>query len=255
MNNRKYTLIIIGVLSIALGISYSYYIFNKPVKVTEIKDSPFSILLENSTTTFTESTDWYDTKITYPVNNQKISDKIFKIWTDFAKETTIKDYTNLTDAKAGLAINVEGLKYSFYADYKIATSTDTISYVYMIYEFTGGAHGNTTIHAITENSKQEIIPVEQILPTEKLPTIAKIAEAEIRKQKTDRMKSYGNMTEKEIAEYIKNDSFIAEGVKPTRDNYSVAWYDGDDVVISFGQYQVASYAEGLFEVRIPKEKI
>ena len=137
----------------------------------------------------------------------------------------------------------------------IATSTNTISYVYEIYNFTGGAHGSTVVYAITEDDKQQIIPIEQILPTDKLPKIAKIAEADLKKQKYERMKSYGTMSEKEMEVAQKNDDFLAEGVKPTRENYSVAWYDGDDVVISFGQYQVASYAEGLFEVRIKKSEI
>jgi len=249
--NKKTSLAISLVLLLILSISYSYYIFHKPVKEIDIKDSPFSILLENSTTTFAEGTDWYDAKIVYPKKNQKVTDQIFKMWQDFATETQIKNYTNLKDAKEGLAINVDGLRYSFYADYEIATSTNTISYVYEIYNFTGGAHGGTSIVAITENEKQEIIPIEQILPTEKLVKVAALAKTDLIKQKADRMRSYGNMSEKDIAAVQKNDTFLDEGVKPTRENYSVAWYDGDDVVISFGQYQVASYAEGMFEVRIP----
>jgi hypothetical protein len=253
MNKNKYLALSVTLL-LLLGISYSYYVFKKPIKVTEIKDSPFSILLQNASTTFVEETDWYEAKIGYPINNDKVKTDVFNKWYDFAKETQIKEYNDLTSAKEGLQINVDGLKYSFFAEYRITTSTDTISYIYQIYNFTGGAHGSTAVYAITENKDQQIVPIETILPTDKLGKVAKIAEADLKKQKADRLRSFGT-SEADVAAIMKNDSFLAEGVKPTRENYSVAWYDGDDVVISFGQYQVASYAEGMFEVRIPRKDI
>jgi hypothetical protein len=250
--NKKILLILLALVLLGIGFFFSYETFNKPVVIKEIKDSPFSILLKNEKETFIENTEWYEAKVEYPARNQKVRDQVLKMWTDFATETEVKKYTNLAEAKEGLQINVDGLKYAFVGEYTIATSSNTISYIYQIYNFTGGAHGGTSMVAITENESQEIIPVAQILPDSSLVKVAKLAEADLKKQKQERLKSYGNMTDKEITEAQKNDIFLAEGVKPTRDNYSVAWYDGDDIVISFGQYQVASYAEGMFEVRIPK---
>lgn len=253
--NKKILLLIALLILLSSGLYFSYETFNGPLSIKEIKDSPFSILLKNEKETFTENTDWYEAKIEYPKQNQKVRDQILKMWADFATETEIKKYTNLADAKQGLQINVEGLRYSFIAEYKIATSTsNTISYVYTIYNFTGGAHGSANIIAITEDEKQEIVSVEKILQLASLAKIAKLAEADLKKQKFQRLKESG-MPEKEILAMQKNDTFLAEGVKPTRENYSVAWYEGDDIVISFGQYQVASYAEGMFEVRIPKNQI
>lgn len=252
---KKYLLLLLVVLACIGGVYLSYRHFNKPLKTTEIKDSPFSILMQNATDTFAESTDWYDVKIDYTKNNQKISDLIFQKYQDFQKDTGIKNYTNLKDAKEGLQLNVEGMKYNFYATYKLATSSNSISYVYEIYTYTGGAHGGTAVYPITLDDTLQIIPVEKILPDASLQKVSALCRANIIKQKRERMKSYGSMTDKEIDEALKDDTFIDEGVKPTRDNYSNVWIDGDSVVVSFGQYQVGAYAEGMFEVKIPKSEI
>lgn len=241
-------------LLVLFSIYFSYNKFNTPVQKKEIKDSPFSILLKNATDTFTESTEWYETSIHYPKNNTKIRDQIFQLYADFSKETEIKKYTNLAEAKEGLQINVEGLKYSFTADFKIATSTNSITYIYQIYTFTGGAHGATQIFPITENEKQEIVTASQILPDDKLLKVSKLAESNIRIQKKERMKSFG-MSDKDITESLKSDTFIKEGTKPIRENYNSVWLEGDNLVISFGQYQVGPYAEGIYEVKLSKESV
>lgn len=240
------------IILLICGVGYSYYNFTKPIAVTEIKDSIFSSYLKNETETFKESTDWYEVSIDYPKDNQKVRDEILEMWNNFEKENQLKKYKTLEEAKEGLQINVEGLKYAFNAEYKIANSKNTLTYVYQIYTFTGGAHGGTIIYPITFNEKLEKMKSTDVLPDSQLEKVAKLSEIELKKQKYQRLKSYGNMTEEEINEIQKNDDFLSEGVKPIRENYNSVWYDGDDIVISFGQYQVASYAEGMFEVRIPR---
>ncbi len=172
------------------------------------------------------------------------------MWQNFSKENTLETFANFEEAKEGLGLNVEGLKYSFTADYKLVTSSSTISYVYEIYTFTGGAHGGTQILPITMNEKLEILSSEQVLPTEKLQKVSELAYQNLITQKKKRLLEF--MSEKEISENLKNDTWFKEGTAPTRDNYSSVWYDGEDLVISFGQYQIGPYAEGMYEVRIPK---
>jgi hypothetical protein len=254
--NRKKILQIVATLGLlGAGIYFSYFTFNTPIETKEIKDSPFSVLLKNDKETFLEEEEWYDTKIEYPKNNTQVRNMIFERYQAFVKETEIKKYKNIEDAKAGLMINVEGLKYTYIAEYKIATGTDSISYIYQIYTFTGGAHGGTEVFPVVFNDKLEIVPIDKILPETTLVKVSALCEADLKKQKRERLKSYGSMSDAEINEYVKNDDFLAEGVKPTRDNYSTAWYEGDMVVISFGQYQVGPYAEGIYEVRVSKEEV
>lgn len=251
---NKNILFIVLLLILVSGIGFSYYHFNKQIPVTEIKDSLFSQFLNDKKEKFTESEEWYDVSIEYPKDNQKIRDIIFEQWNAFAKESKLKDFKTFAEAKEELQLNVEGMKYSFNSEYSLATSTDTISYVYQIYTFTGGAHGGTDIFPITLNQKLEILTPENILPDDKLKKVSEIAYKDIIRQKKERLKEYG-MSDKEINENLQDSTWVKEGTDPKRENYSSVWFDGGDLVISFGQYQVGSYAEGIYEVRIPKTEL
>jgi uncharacterized protein YxeA len=251
---KKILLILILLILILGGIGYSYYHFNKVIPTTEIKDTPFSQYLKNEKETFKESTEWFDASIDYPRNNQKVRDTIFDQWNGFAKENRLHEFKNFEEAKTELQLNVEGLKYGFTANYKIATSTDTISYIYQVYTFTGGAHGATDIFPITLNKNLQILKVEEILPEKSLEKVSKLAFAEILKQKRERLKEYVK-DEKDLNDILADTNWVKEGTNPVRDNYSRVWIDVNDIVISFGQYQVASYAEGIFEVKIPKSEL
>jgi hypothetical protein len=172
----------------------------------------------------------------------------------FVKENELEKFKNIDEAKAELGLSVEGTKYSFSADYRVATSTETITYIYTLATYTGGAHGGVQIIPITINTKGETMNASQVLPDNLLAKVSDIAAKEIVKQKRERLKEY-KMTQKEIDEYIKGDTFVKEGVAPTRDNYSSVWFEGEDLVVHFGQYQVGPYAEGMYEVRINKSEL
>jgi hypothetical protein len=189
-------LIIIAIVLLAGGVFFSYENFHKPLPTKEIKDSPFSILEQNATETLAESTDWYETKIDYPKNNTKVRDMIFEQYKNFVDETGIKKFNNLSEAKEGLQLNVEGMKYNFYTTYKLATSSDSISYVYEIYTYTGGAHGSTINYPITLDTSLNVIPIEKVLPQSSLQKVSALCRTDIVKQKRERMESYGNLTKK-----------------------------------------------------------
>lgn len=252
--NKKYVLIILSVLLLSIGIYYSYITFNGPIKITETKDSPFSILLENEKETFEENTDWYEAKIVLPKNNKFVSDQLLKMWSYFEKENELKKYKNLDEAKVGLRLNVDGLKYGFNADYKIVTASGTITYIYTIHTFTGGAHGATSIYPISFNNRMDWLQADRILSKDLLEKVSALAYEDLLKQKKSRLTENG-MTTKEVADTLKDASWIQEGTVPTRDNYNAVWYEGDDLVIAFQQYQIGPYAEGVYEVRIPLSKL
>lgn len=237
---------------LAGGIGFSYYTFHKQIPITEVKDSLFSLFLKNNSETFNESTDWYEVKIDYPKDNQKVRDMIFDQWNAFASENELKSFKNFEEAKQALQLNAEGAKYTFTATYEVVHSANTISYVYDIYTFTGGAHGATTIYPITFNDKLEYLGPERILSQDMLEKVSALAYDEVIKQKKQK---YADFSAKDLADIMRDTSWVQEGTAPTRDNYNNVWYDGDDIVISFGQYQVGPYVEGMYEIHIPKSKI
>lgn len=163
MKNKK-RLILIGLMVLVLLFGGFYYRSHKTLSPSEIKKSLFSLFLKNNSETFTEKTDWYEVSIEYPKDNQKVKDEIFQMWEDFAKENQLKDFKTYEEAKKALQLNAEGSKYVFNTTYELVHSPKTISYVYTVYTFTGGAHGATNIHPITFNQELQYLSPERILP-------------------------------------------------------------------------------------------
>lgn len=262
MKNKTIFLATLGIFAVAVAAYYSYTTFVGPIKTKEIKDPTFSIYLENKEKTFEEATDWYEVKIKYPEQNAGASDFVFKQWNDFANEFQLKSIKDRKDAQEKLGLgDMPEQKYSFSADYKLVEGgtlfgTSTLTYVFTIYNYTGGAHGGTYIAAYTLDEYGKVYSTEEILPTDKLEKINQFVFEEIQKQRKARLSSGDSgLSKSEIDEQLKDDTWVKEGTAPTRENYSVVWPEGSDVVVNFGQYQVASYAEGMYEVKVPKKML
>lgn len=260
--SKKIILIISAIILLIVAAVFSYRTFTKEVQLREIRDPAFSVYLENKQKSFEESTDWYEVKIKYPEQNSRASDFIFKQWNDFANESQLKKFKSRAEAAEELGLgDAPEQKYSFIADYKLVEGgtlfgTSTLTYVFTVYTYTGGAHGSTQIQAFTQDEFARVYSVSELLPDDKLEIVSKLAYADLQKQRRSRLESIApKMTKKEIEEALKDDSWLKEGTSPVRDNYSVVWPDGNNIIISFGQYQIASYAEGIFEVKIPLESL
>lgn len=250
---KKYTLLLVTLATLVTGFVI-YYNFFKPINTVEVKIVDFTQLRKSPKKLMTEEKDWYSLKLEYPENNMTVSDAIFSDLNAFANEFYLKRYKNFEEAAKELGLSSKDMKYTYSGEYETKESKDYFTYVYTIYTFTGGAHGSTIIKPITVGGNGAIVDVETILPLKNLEKISKLAEVEIWKQKKERMKE-GGMSDKEINESVKNDTFVKEGVAPIRENYSSVWFDGDNLVISFGQYQVGPYSEGIYEVKIPRSEL
>jgi hypothetical protein len=260
MKNKNMVLVLVGIIAVALAGYYSYKTFLGPIGTREIKDPTFSIYLENKSKAFEETTEWYDVKIKYPEQNAGAADFVFKQWNDFAAEFQLRKYKSRADAKEELGLgDMEEQKYSFISDYKLVEGgtlfgTSTLTYIFTIYNYTGGAHGGTYIAAYTVDEYGKVYNAEGILPTESIEKISAFVTSEIQRLRKERLTSNDSgLSKSEIDELLKDDTWVKEGTAPTRENYSVVWPEGNNIVISFGQYQVASYAEGMYEVKVPKK--
>jgi hypothetical protein len=190
--------------------------------------------------------DWYTASYEYPKGNEFIKNKIENVFKDWIKE-------NEGDIPGLKKINPNP-EYTFAAKYKTGSSSTTKSYIYDVYSFTGGAHGGISLLPYTFSADGKELSIESILPTNRLQKVSQIAFVEIQKQRKNKLFEQ-KLTSKEVSESLKDTSWVKEGTAPTRDNYNTVWLEGDVFVIYFGQYQVASYAEGDFEVRIPISEI
>lgn len=121
-------------------------------------------------------------------------------------------------------------------------SADVASLVYTVGNYTGGAHPNYVYVTYTfDFVDQSLISPEDLFVRGRDPwaTIAPLVEADLRDQLGD----------------AADASWIADGAGATPDNYRAFALTEDALVFFFPPYQVAAYAAGGFEVRIPLDAL
>lgn len=170
--------------------------------------------------------------IVYPVLKGLTDTKIQQAINDSLKVTAGTDITepNGTEMPNG-----------FDASYQVSLLNDKIlSLTQTLYQFTGGAHGGTVIRGRNfDLSTGTELKLHDVLASEKsLAKIAELCRADLEKQHTF------------------EERWMMEGTDPKEpNNYSGFWFSKEGLHINFGQYQIASYAEGMFEVKIPYDQL
>lgn len=190
------------------------------------------LVTQNATTTYAI------VNLSYPKSSKtelpEIFDFVQKINNDF-----VSQYGSLTKAEADKMQIRADEQYELYISTKTYTSNKTVSYVLEVYEYTGGAHGGTSVSSFTYDLSGKLVNQSDVLLPGSLTKISDMA------------RQYFYNSEGEYA----NKSMIDDGVKPIQDNYS-AWYLTDKyLVFIFGQYQVGPYVLGIQEYKITKTDI
>lgn len=133
--------------------------------------------------------------------------------------------------------------YAYSATYKHYMSEgDTLSsYQYDIYLDSGGAHPNAYFRTFVFDAEGNEIKLPQLfLPnSDYLSRIASTSLAQITETLWTRLR------------VDPTGSIFAEGLAPKEENFANFVIDEDELVLLFPPYQVAAYAAGPFEVRIP----
>lgn len=262
-NGHMVLLAVVLVALVSLLIAAYFLFLRAPKRDTPVVVTPTASTTPPTTTTTTTATatpimievykdskPWYDVSIEYP-NLPVAKDFIMNKYNSFTEDTKILQVKTQAEAKEVLGLVNPDWKYTFNSTVATASSTNTTSYIFEAYTFTGGAHGSTDVSALTLNTEGTVIPVTEIIKDKDLVKISQIAKQQITIEKRKRLTNSG-MTKQDINSILNYDEMMLEGTKPTRENYSVAWIDGDEVVVHFGQYQVGAYAEGIYNVRIKR---
>lgn len=107
-----------------------------------------------------------------------------------------------------------------------------VSIVFKIYQFTGGAHGNTFIQTLLFDSKQNrVLYLKDVLPREKF----KLIQSFVREQ---------------LHQHLEATDFIDDGTELWSDFSSFA-HTNEGLVFWFSPYQVAPYVYGIQKVEVP----
>lgn len=181
--------------------------------------------------TNTIETDSYTMKITQPENAEKKFPELFAV---------TKNAISLFEKQYAGASSTSPAPYDLQIDTTIATTSQTVSYVVSLYEYTGGAHGITAIQAFTYDKDGKFMGEKEIFGESNWRPVV------------------SEFTYQYLKEKLKentSDDVLKEGTAPIGNNLSVWYLKGDDVVFVFGQYQIGAYALGIQEVPVPREKL
>ncbi len=170
--------------------------------------------------------EWGHLNVSYPIYDNLYVDSVISA---FTKEL-VKDFRSIT-GDVRISENWSSEMQVSYEEYFAEFGLVTV--VFNIYQFTGGAHGNTFIKSITvdtENSK--LVHLKDVISLESFKKL----------QETIRNR---------LKEKLDFDDFIDDGTAKWNDFSSFAVTDSD-IIFWFSPYQVAPYVYGVQKVVIPK---
>jgi hypothetical protein len=170
MKNKK---IFLGIFILILVLLSSIFLFFKINKNNELDSSEDSNIEAFKEEIFNESNDFYTIKANYPIDTWDKSGEIrqvVNIWINNAREDWKigGEIYNNQKALESKYSDMSKMQYELYIDYATATSQklDTHSYILSKYEWTGGAHGMTSITTFNFNNNKRIL-IEDILDLNK----------------------------------------------------------------------------------------
>ena len=173
--------------------------------------------------------EWGHLNVSYPNYDNLYADSVIS---DFTKGL-VKEFRSFTGDEK-ISENWSSEMQVSYEEYFAKDGIVTV--VFNIYQFTGGAHGNTFISSITMDSKNNrTLHLKDFVP-----------QADFKNLQT--------ITRKILSEKLDFDEFIDDGTAKWSDFSSFAVTD-TNIIFWFSPYQVAPYAYGLQKVIIPKKTI
>lgn len=254
----KQILYLLSILVVLAGIFGFWASFTKPTKpVAEETHVLAGTLTDQGDYLYTEDKDYYTIKATYPAKTpleqeadrkaratieQGIADEIASFKSDSNLDT-------LTAEDAKIQNLSKDHRYALDMEYKEATSSGTVSYAYQVYADTLGAHPNLYYKTFVFDQEGNRIALADLFAASStdsggyLKQISDLATAQIKDQLTSRLGE------------APGESFFTEGTAPNPDNFQNFVIDGSDLAFLIPPYQVAAYAAGSFEVRIPLSQL
>ncbi len=156
--------------------------------------------------------------------------------------TMVNDQLLTPDEKARLT--QDGRKYAMGITYKTYSSPGYVSYVFSMYEDTGGAHPNSTFGTLTFNTNGDKIELADLftLGARYLDALSKASYNSVVAQLKNR---FGPTVDDNQLDWIRR------GTEPSSETLQFFYLSNGNLVLLFPPYQVASYAAGTFETPIP----
>ncbi len=168
-------------------------------------------------------------------------------------EESIKQYaTEVFNENKDFMIEVEDLidpeMMKYHTELRIEdyyTTKTTISILYILNSYTGGAHGIHSYYTFNYNKEsQTLFILKDIISQNDLKTISEYCRKNIADQKEGNTEDYSG---------LKNDGDLLAGTKPKWENFETFVITENGIRIIFNEYEVAPYFMGAFEVLVPSD--
>lgn len=183
-------------------------------------------------------------EIEYPANENVKAQTVMENWIKERITYFSPSNTDMFDAREMTRLKADGRKYAMDIEYKKYSGENSVSYVYQMYEDTGGAHPNTYYRTFTFDASGNTIELAGLFKTDTryLDRLSKISYDYLVKDLAKRFNA--PLDDGQI-------DMVHMGTSPTPETLQFFYVDGTNLVLIFPPYQVAAYAAGVSEVRIP----
>lgn len=158
------------------------------------------------------------------------------------------DTKEMLDDREMARLKETGRWYETGITYKKYSGNNMTSYVYAIYQDTGGAHPNGFFKTITFDATGNEVTLENLFKPD-----ARYLDVLSAKSKVLVTKELENRLGQKVDESIED--WVRMGTAPSPEALQFFYLDGTNLVILFPRYQVAAYAAGDFEARIPLSEL
>ncbi len=175
---------------------------------------------------------YYDENISYPDTESdfmEVVDYIFSQKNEF--EGGVK---NLDTDQIKLLESDPSFRYQIFIDTKVATSSNTISFIVNTYTFEGGAHGMSKVKTFVYKNKKLLKPSDIFVNSSWKNTISNMA------------REYFKV---ELGNYL-DEQMLENGVVANDDNFNDFYFSGDSIVFVFQEYSIGPFALGIQEFKV-----
>lgn len=206
---------------------------NNTTRDTDNNTSERNISGEVTVGSVQEESEFYTLSVEYPMtDNEEVNENVIMFINNY-----IAEFTEVAESSQ------EEIPYTLSIDFDIHSYSDEIySFVFDVYEYIGGAHGDGFVVTKTFNSNTG----EQLY----LDDVFSDNDQFLEQLSANAMP----LLEYIIDEYSDPD-WVRDGTAPVLENYERFALSDEYLMIFFNPYQVAPYSEGVIEIKIPLDDL
>ena len=204
----------------------------------------------------TEDATYYTVDATYPTattlsgtaDQAAVSAMKGFVEQEIAKFKDNGNFANLTHDDVQM-LGLDQRKYALGIEYKMYESASTLSYVYQMYQDTGGAHPNTYYRTFTfdKESGEALELGDVFVPSAKYLETLSV-------QARSRLPAMIAAMESVSVSEVDMD-YINSGTLPEEDSFQNFYFEGKNLVLLFPPYQIGPYVLGMITLPIPASEL